>query len=409
MRIRSVTAFADITYPLEPGAVKELGTALQAAKHALQDAGFDVQTTRLASQPFPDALESAGPSRAADLAKDVEAVTFVHEIDYAALGPARLDDPPAYAEAVLEIFEATENVFASVEIANSEQGTNLSRLRRAADLIRRVSTLGEGGFVNLRFAALANVQPWSPFFPAAYHGGGDPCLAVAMEGADLALTAISGASSLADARASLVQAIESGAKRVQGIVEKAIGSADVKFRGIDFSLAPYPEESRSIGAALEALGLPAVGAQGSLMAAAFLTDAIDRAKFKRTGFCGLMLPVLEDSVLAQRAAEGKLSVMELLMLSAVCGTGLDTIPLPGSMSRDELAAILMDVAALALRLDKPLTARLMPIPGKDAGDETGFEFEYFANSRVMAPVPEPLSGLLAGDESIGLRSLAERP
>src|SRR5690606_26448997 len=108
-------------------------------------------------------------------------------------------------------------------------------------------------------------------------------LAVAMEGADLALTAISGASSLADARASLVQAIESGAKRVQGIVEKAIGSADVKFRGIDFSLAPYPEESRSIGAALEALGLAAV-----------LTDAVDVAKFERTGFCWRMLPVLED-------------------------------------------------------------------------------------------------------------------
>src|SRR5690606_25273816 len=83
--------------------------------------------------------------------------------------------------------------------------------------------------------------------------------------------------------------------------------------------------------------------------------------------------------------------------------------LPGSMSQDALVAILMDVAALALRLDKPLTARLMPIPGKDAGDETGFEFEYFANSRVMAPVPEPLSGLLAGDESIELQSLAERP
>lgn len=409
MRIRSVTAFADITYPLEPGSVKELGGALQAAKRALQDAGLDVQTTRLAVQPFPAALEDAGPSKAVDLAKDLEAVTFVHEIDYAALGPVRLGDPPAYAEALLDIFEATENVFASVEIANREQGANLSRLRRAADLIRRVALLGEGGFTNLRFAALANVPAWSPFFPAAYHGGGGPCIAVAMEGAGLALTAISGSSSLINARESLVRAIETGAQKVQTIVEKAVGSADVTFRGIDFSLAPYPEESRSIGAALEALGLTTIGAQGSLMASAFLTDAIDRASFDRTGFCGLMLPVLEDSVLAERAAEGNLSVMELLMFSAVCGTGLDTIPLPGSMSQDALAAILIDVAALALRLDKPLTARLMPIPGKSAGDETGFEFEYFANSRVMAPVGEPLGGLLAGDESIGLRSLAERP
>ena len=33
-------------------------------------------------------------------------------------------------------------------------------------------------------------------------------------------------------------------------------------------------------------------------------------------------------------------------------------------------ALLLDVAALALRLNKPLTARLMPIPGKKAGRNT---------------------------------------
>jgi hypothetical protein len=67
----------------------------------------------------------------------------------------------------------------------------------------------------------------------------------------------------------------------------------------------------------------------------------------------------------------------------VCGTGLDTVPLPGDVSEEELAGILLDVAALALRLDKPLTARLMPIPGAQAGDLTEFDFAYFANGRVL--------------------------
>jgi len=58
------------------------------------------------------------------------------------------------------------------------------------------------------------------------------------------------------------------------------------------------------------------------------------------------------------------------------------------------------VAILSQRLDKPLTARLMPIPGKAAGERTDFEFEFFANSRVMALNAERLSGLLAGDEEI---------
>src|SRR5262249_51238152 len=145
------------------------------------------------------------------------------------------------------------------------------------------------------------------------------------------------------------------------------------------------------------------GPAGSLAASAFVTDTLDRARFKRTGFCGLMLPVLEDATLGQRGAEGFLSVSDLLMFSAVCGTGLDCIPLPGDISADQLRGVLLDVGALALRLDKQLTARLMPLPGKKAGDLTAFEFEYFANSRVLAVPPAKLTRLLAQDSTLDIR------
>ena len=97
-----------------------------------------------------------------------------------------------------------------------------------------------------------------------------------------------------------------------------------------------------------------------------------------------MLPVMEDSGLAAAAVAGRLAVNDLLLYSAVCGTGLDTVPLPGDVGADEVAALLLDVATLAVALGKPLTARLLPIPGKVAGDETGFDFPYFANTRVLA-------------------------
>ena len=155
-----------------------------------------------------------------------------------------------------------------------------------------------------------------------------------------------------------------------------------RFAGIDFSLAPFPEEARSIGTAMERLGVERFGASGTLFAAAFLTDCLRRARYPRCGFNGLMLPVLEDATLADRSREGLFTVNDLLLYSAVCGTGLDTVPLPGDVSEEELAGILLDVAALALRLDKPLTARLMPIPGTKAGDQTEFDFSYFANGRV---------------------------
>ncbi|MDX1688504.1 MAG: DUF711 family protein, partial [Candidatus Promineifilaceae bacterium] len=130
-------------------------------------------------------------------------------------------------------------------------------------------------------------------------------------------------------------------------------------------------------------------------AAAFVAEAIDRADFDRCGFSGLMLPVLEDSVLATRAGEGQLTINDLLSYAAVCGVGLDTVPLPGDVSEDSLTAILLDVAALAVRAGKPLTARLMPLPGLEAGDPVHFDFPYFADCRVMSLAGSGVSGLLA--------------
>jgi hypothetical protein len=116
-------------------------------------------------------------------------------------------------------------------------------------------------------------------------------------------------------------------------------------------------------------------------------NAIEAADFPSIGFSGLMLPILEDSILGRRVVEDRLGMNDLLLLSAVCGTGLDCIPLPGEITNDQLYAILLDVAALALRLDKPLTARLMPFPGKMAGDIVEFSFEYFTRSKILPAPP----------------------
>jgi uncharacterized protein (UPF0210 family) len=217
-----------------------------------------------------------------------------------------------------------------------------------------------------------------------------------VEAAELAVRACAEAGSLDEARARLVRSIETEAHRITEAVKRPAGRRGLALAGLDFSFATFPDEARSIGAALERLTGARVGEHGTLAAVAFLTEAADRAQFRRAGFSGVFLPVLEDSVLAARAAEGVLTVGDLLLYSAVCGTGLDTIPLPGDVSADALAAILMDVAALALRLNKPLTARLMPLPDKRAGDRTGLDWEFFAPSRVLAARASGLGGLLAG-------------
>ena len=243
----------------------------------------------------------------------------------------------------------------------------------------------------------------APFCPAADHHNGQPSFSIAVEGADLAVQAFTGSPSFEEARNELrtkLEDLNASLVLIAHLIEKTTG---VEFTGIDYSLAPFPDKELSIGGALENLGLKEIGQHGSLAAAAFLADTIDQADIQRTGFSGLMLPVLEDSVLAERAAEGTLTVKDLLLYSAVCGTGLDTVPLPGDINANQISSILMDLAALSLRLDKPLTARLMPIPGKKAGDSTNFDFPFFANSKVMDLQAEPLENFYLGDGYLDLK------
>jgi uncharacterized protein (UPF0210 family) len=398
MNIRTITYFLDPGFPLADERFAAAGQAVGEAKAALVEAGYTVQTTRLAMTPFPRVL-GGDVGRVQQLALDLEAACFVHKLDYATLGPARPSDGPAMYQAIPAALGATDHVFASASIAEPGGALSLPAVRWAAEAIQACSTLTPDGFGNLRFAALANVAPGAPFFPAAYHDGGAPAFAIGVEAADLAVTACAEATSLADARARLVRLVEDHASRIAKALKKLRGA---RFGGIDFTLAPFPEAARSLGAALERLTGQPIGQHGTLAAAAFLADSLDRAKLPHVGFSGLFFPVLEDAALAARAAEGRLSVVDLLLYCTVCGAGLDTVPLPGDTNASALAAILLDLGALALRLNKPLTARLMPVPGKQAGDEVKWDFPYFAPSRVLAARSEILGGLFASDESIEL-------
>jgi uncharacterized protein (UPF0210 family) len=155
-----------------------------------------------------------------------------------------------------------------------------------------------------------------------------------------------------------------------------------RFLGIDTSAAPGLDAS--IGGALERLSGAPFGSAGTLAACAATTTALQSVDVERCGYCGLMLPVLEDRVLAARADEGRFAVRDLLQYSAVCGIGLDVVPLAGSTSGDALVRLLTDVAALATRLQKPLSARLLPVPGTQPGDRSRFDNQWLVNSRVLA-------------------------
>ncbi len=402
MRIRSITCFFDPRTRAAQQTIDRMGQLRQVALDLYGKAGLEVQTTRLVTAPFPYLYPMDELDSGVRLAQTLERDAAEQGFDYVAIGPALTAYPASY-EMVVPILSATRNLFVSGMITTPQSEISLPAVKACARIIAQAATATPDGFTNLRFGALANVGPFGPFLPGAYHQGERPAFALAMECADAAYLAVRKARTLAEARQNLITALETQATALAGRANHLAQQFDVDFRGIDFSLAPYPELWCSLGAALEALGLPALGQSGSLAAAAFLADTLDRGAWLRTGFNGMMMPVLEDSVLAERAGQGAFSVHDLLMYSAVCGTGLDTVPLPGDSQPEQLSALLLDVAALALRLNKPLIARLMPLPGKQAGDPTGFDFSYFASGKVMALPAAPLKGLLAGDEILSIQ------
>jgi hypothetical protein len=394
MKIRTITYFCNPGWPLDDSKIEQAGTFLGEAKAACEAAGYEVESTRLATVPF---LQILGADRIAEtprLAEQMGAAIQAAGIAYAALGPAQPEVVDSFA-VIPEAIAAAQNIFFSGVMADARFGISIPAVQACAEVITRCASITPDGFANLRFAALANVKPGSPFFPAAYHTLDEPAFSIATEAADLAVKAFSNARTVTDGQWTLVSEIEKHAKELAQVGDALNHRFSIVFGGIDFSLAPFPSEAVSIGAAMERMGVPRAGLHGSLAAAAILTEIIERARFPGTGFSGLMLPVLEDAVLAGRAAEGTLTVKDLLLYSAVCGTGLDTVPLPGDTSAGQLAAVLLDLSTLALRLDKPLTARLMPIPGKKAGDPTNFNFDYFVNSRVMGLEAEALKAPLS--------------
>ena len=399
MKIRSITYFCNPQYPLDEKVLQQAGKFLGKARSAYEAAGYEVQTVRVATVPFPRLLGAENINRLPNYTKQIADIAQELNIGYVALGPALPDMSRSY-DVVPDAIFVSKDVFFGGVMADKTHGIDLAAIRACADVIVRSATIEPNGFANLQFAALANVDAGAPFFPAAYHNQDKPAFAIATESADLAVSAFENAQSIEEGRDKLVKEIEKHGKKLTEIAK----SLRVKFYGIDFSLAPFPDDAHSLGNAVEKMGVPRIGLHGSLAAAAILTEAVSRADIPLTGFSGFMQPVLEDSVLAKRAAEGTLTIKDALLYSAVCGTGLDTVPLPGDTTAEQLVPLLLDICALALRLDKPLTARLMPVPGKKAGDETNFDFGFFANSKVMALDSEPLQGSLSGSGSFYLLS-----
>jgi uncharacterized protein len=381
VRVRTITAGIAIEHITDRGAVERALEVLARARSRFESEGYEVQTMRLTLPPLIASLDAAARNAALAAIVDIDALAQESGA-VCGLGPVwSVDRPDAdLARWSMELVKATKATFFSVVVASPSAHVHAHGAMAAAQVMRAVAGAVPDGKGSFRFAAAANIPAGTPFFPVGWHDGASS-LAIGCESADLVREAFTGARDAEEGGRRLAERMTSELRAVEKIAADISRSERLRYGGIDPS--PAPAGPRSIAAGLEALSGVPFGDAGTLRACAVVTEVLKSIPVQQCGYAGLMLPVLEDEVLAQRAAEGRYGLRDLLLFSSVCGTGLDVVPVPGDTSVETLANIIIDVAAQSVRLRKPLSVRLYLIPGAKVGDPVHVDDALLTDSVVF--------------------------
>jgi uncharacterized protein (UPF0210 family) len=380
-KVRAITAFVRLDRSGYEKQIAEAMTVLNTAKADFARRGYETQTVRIVTQPFAELVNGLS---------EQEALSFLRSLDDLSqkysfmpnVGPAMLHDTddPAAMQLLAQVLSTLPHLNASAIIADDD-GIHWKTIHEAAKLVRYVTDHSARSQGNFLFAATAMVRPLGPFYPGAYHTGAGKQFSLGFEGANVVQQVFGATHGEFDASiAELTRQLTIHARIGEEVGNAVAASSGWTFAGVDPT--PAPMADASIGDAIERYTGSKFGETGTITAALAITSAVKAVKVKQIGYAGLMLPVMEDKRLAQRWAENTYEIDSLLAYSAVCGTGLDTVPLPGDVSEERLAKIYGDVAALAWKWHKPLSARLQPVKDKKAGDQTDFDSPYLFNTTL---------------------------
>lgn len=380
LRVRTITTGVDLATAADTARIEAALATLRRGRQIFEAAGYELQTTRLAITPFLADADRAARDQALAGLERIDQMAAA-EGAVVSIGPLLKMDrhDPALADWAVELVRSTRTISFSVVVA-SARGVHGQAAASAAEIMNALARALPDGIANFRFAAAANIPAGTPFFPVAWHQGADS-LAVGLESAAVVEDAFRQATDPEQGGARLKELMNQALAPIERLGGELAGKEGRAWLGIDTS--PAPAKDRSIAAAIEALTHAPFGSASTLQACSIITAAIKSLDVKTCGYSGLMLPVLEDPLLAQRAGEGRYGIRDLLLYSSVCGTGLDVVPIPGDTPVATLTGLLKDVAALSARLVKPLSARLFIVPGKKAGDIARFTDPVLTDSVVM--------------------------
>jgi len=304
----------------------------------------------------------------------------------------------ALIAALPEALAKTTRLCASINVGSSQKGINMDAVALMGQTVKKlaVQTADQGGFGAARFVVFCNQPGDNPFMAGAIHG---------VEEADVVLNVgVSGPGVIARSLERVIVGSKPGNLKLDDIAEEIkqitfrvtrcgelIGrmvsqELNVDFGVVDLSLAPTPKIGDSVGEILQLLGVDDVGAPGSTAIVAMLNDAVKKGGIFASktvgGLSGAFIPVMEDAVLADAVGKGALTIEKLEAMTCVCSVGLDMVPIPGDVDAATIAAIIADEMAIGMVNNKTTAARLIPVPGKKAGDHVSFG-GLFGESPIM--------------------------
>lgn len=292
----------------------------------------------------------------------------------------------ALIDAIPEALAETRRVCASVNVASTRAGINMDAVYLMGQKIKRAAALTakNDGIACAKMCVFANIPQDIPFMAGAYLGIGeaDAVINVGVSGPGVVKKAVDRALEATPNMdlGQLSELIKHTAYKVTRVGEligrEVADRLNIRFGVADLSLAPTPNVGDSVGEIFQSLGLLSIGVPGTTAALALLNDAVKKggafASSHVGGLSGAFIPVSEDLNISQAAAAGHLTIEKLEAITSVCSVGLDMVAIPGDTTEDTVAALIADEMAIGVVNKKTTAARLIPVPGKQAGEHAYF-------------------------------------
>jgi uncharacterized protein len=363
--------------------------------------GIQVVNKRISISPIALVGAAFSPDQMVEIAKELNDIAQTVDIDFIGGFSALVEKGMATGDrsliaALPRALAQTGRVCASVNVATTKAGINMDAVLLMAQAIKEAAALtaDADGLACAKLCVFANIPEDMPFMAGAYLGVGvaDAVINVGVSGPGVVKRAIernleNGPMTLGNI-AEVIKRTACKVTRVGELIGREVAkNLDVRFGVVDLSLAPTPTVGDSIGEIFQALGLSHIGVPGSTAALAMLNDAVKKggafASSHVGGLSGAFIPVSEDLHIANAAHQGFLSLAKLEALTSVCSVGLDMVPVPGDITEETLAGIIADEMAIGMINAKTTACRIIPVPGKQAGDSVYFG-GLLGEAKIMA-------------------------